>query len=190
MFNNPTVLKYMVFILMGIVLVLSIAVIYLAFKKNEYYVVDEKPTKQPEPVMTEEKVEEPTVLPIELDVQDDEEQPVSVMEINPVKEPEVRGLRLTVRFGAQSRSHDLVQFPCEIGRDPSSTFVLNDSAVSRKHCRILLEEESFFLEDIAEHNGTFLNGIKVPQNSKTRLGVGDEISLGHVQLILQEVIKA
>ena len=38
MLKNPTVLKYMNFILVGIILVLTVAVIYLVFKKNEYYV--------------------------------------------------------------------------------------------------------------------------------------------------------
>ncbi|QRG86720.1 FHA domain-containing protein [Bulleidia sp. zg-1006] len=182
MLKNPTVLKYMIFILAGIILVLSIAVIYLVFKKNEYYVEEEgevvKPTSS---------AKKPQLQPIELDVMDDEvTKVVPTVQTSSTK----KGLLFLVLAANQSTQKALMEFPCVIGRDPSSELVLNDPAVSRKHCQILKEDGSFFLEDLAEHNGTFLNGEKMIPNVKVKLNLGDEIMLGHVTLKLEKDIRA
>jgi len=50
-----------------------------------------------------------------------------------------------------------------IGREPGLDVVLPDGSVSRKHARVELRGEAFFIIDLGSANGTFLNGAKVTE---------------------------
>jgi adenylate cyclase len=63
-----------------------------------------------------------------------------------------------------------------LGRHPDSTIQILDKIVSKEHCRIALEGDTWVLEDLDSLNGTFLNGNRV--NGKRPLVHGDEFSLG------------
>jgi two-component system, cell cycle response regulator len=62
-----------------------------------------------------------------------------------------------------------------IGRDPMADIQLEDSAVSRKHLRVLVREGGHVVADLGSANGTFVNGIKVERSPVTS---GDRIQLG------------
>ena len=55
--------------------------------------------------------------------------------------------------------------------------------VSRRHCRISSQGESFFLEDLGSMNGTRLNDQPVEPGRTYRLGGGDRLSVGNVQMV-------
>ncbi|HTV20445.1 MAG TPA: adenylate/guanylate cyclase domain-containing protein [Polyangiaceae bacterium] len=63
-----------------------------------------------------------------------------------------------------------------LGRHPDSSIQILDKIVSKEHCRIVLEGDTWVLEDLDSLNGTFLNGTRV--NGKRPLVHGDEFSLG------------
>ena len=65
-----------------------------------------------------------------------------------------------------------------IGREHSATVWINDESVSRRHARIVVDEEGATLEDLGSKNGTFLRGSRITRPS--RLQDGDEIVLGEV----------
>lgn len=48
-----------------------------------------------------------------------------------------------------------------IGREPDNDIVIDHPAVSRHHCRILLQGDTFFVEDLNSTNGTLVNGKKI-----------------------------
>ena len=50
---------------------------------------------------------------------------------------------------------------CRIGTHASNDLVLNDPAVSRFHCRLVLEETGWHVRDAGSMNGTWLNGISI-----------------------------
>lgn len=185
MLKNPTVLKYIIFILIGIILVLAIAVIYLAFKKNEYYVCEDKDENDKDLP----KASETAVLELNLDVTDDEEKQTKVVPHLDVS-PKIVGLKCRISVQSEAREQEITKFPCVIGRDNTADFVLHDAAISRRHCCLYLQEETFYLEDISEHNGTFLNGVKLVKHKAVALSINDEIVLGHVKLTIQEIIKS
>jgi DNA-binding winged helix-turn-helix (wHTH) protein len=65
-----------------------------------------------------------------------------------------------------------------IGREHAATVWINDESVSRRHARIVVDEQGATLEDLGSKNGTFLRGRRVTR--PTRLQDGDEIFLGEV----------
>ena len=48
-----------------------------------------------------------------------------------------------------------------IGRDSDADLVLNDPSVSRKHGRILIQNNEFFLEDLGSSNGTHVDDVPI-----------------------------
>ncbi len=63
-----------------------------------------------------------------------------------------------------------------IGRLPWATVTIESLQVSRRHARIVVDDESAILEDLGSKNGTRLNGR--PVNRPSTLSDGDKISLG------------
>lgn len=66
---------------------------------------------------------------------------------------------------------ELVHKQTMIGRNPNLPVHVNDISVSSKHARIDANENftKCFLQDLGTLNGCFINGQKVPADSKKRL---------------------
>ncbi|MEM6730942.1 MAG: FHA domain-containing protein [Myxococcota bacterium] len=64
-----------------------------------------------------------------------------------------------------------------VGRNPSADLVLYDTGVSRGHCQIAYENDTFVLRDIGSANGTFLNESLT---TEAYLYDGDRIGVGPV----------
>ncbi len=199
MFDNAEIDKLIIFALLGMVAVLGIAVIVLAVKKNTYYVDDKgeeikpvskkeamkKMAQQPaapvaptpvEPVTLAPKVEED---PFESKLQES----MSVKPANP------KGLNLTITINGQKQEVSVNAFPALIGRDSNSCEVpVTEPAVSRKHARFTLENGTVYLEDVSEHNGTFINGTKLPPLGRSKVSEGDKINLGRAEIIVNKIV--
>lgn len=67
-----------------------------------------------------------------------------------------------------------------IGREPSNVICVNDHSVSRRHCVIRREGESFRILDLESYNGTFVNAVPVGEQS---LSHGDQIAVGSVRFV-------
>ncbi len=65
-----------------------------------------------------------------------------------------------------------------IGRDPSAAVRINDESVSRRHARVLVDQDGARLEDLGSKNGTFLRGRALSR--PVLLEDGDEFTLGEV----------
>ena len=85
--------------------------------------------------------------------------------------------QLVMRTGpTMGKAYGLGKSEIAIGRDPSNDIVINEAEVSRKHARLLFEDEVYVLEDLGSTNGTFVNGQRLmdPQELQS----GDMILLG------------
>ncbi|MFT8348449.1 FHA domain-containing protein [Clostridium saccharoperbutylacetonicum] len=65
-----------------------------------------------------------------------------------------------------------------IGRKSDNLIVLNEQHISGNHAKILVRNDSLFLEDLNSTNGTYLNGTKI--TGKVKLSNKDEIKIGNV----------
>ena len=69
-----------------------------------------------------------------------------------------------------------------IGREPSNNISLLDSLVSRRHCVIRKDGDSFRLLDLDSRNNTFVGGVPVRERF---LAPGDQIRVGNSLLVFQ-----
>jgi pSer/pThr/pTyr-binding forkhead associated (FHA) protein len=69
-----------------------------------------------------------------------------------------------------------------IGRREDCDLRIPVGDVSRKHCRLVIEDETIRIEDLGSSNGTYVNGHRVQEGE---LQPGDRIQVGPVQFIIQ-----
>ena len=62
-----------------------------------------------------------------------------------------------------------------IGRHPQSGIVIDHPEVSRRHARVLRQEEGWIVEDLDSTNGTFVNGARL--SGPHELSPGDRVGL-------------
>jgi DNA-binding winged helix-turn-helix (wHTH) protein len=70
-----------------------------------------------------------------------------------------------------------------IGRDESATLWIDDSLVSRRHARIVIDENGATLEDLGSKNGTLLKGKRI--NAPAKLADQDLITIGPASMIFR-----
>jgi pSer/pThr/pTyr-binding forkhead associated (FHA) protein len=65
-----------------------------------------------------------------------------------------------------------------VGRSSECDLIVRSSAVSKRHCQILLEDDQVWVEDLDSANGTLVNGKKI---KRCQLKDSDSLELsGHV----------
>ena len=76
----------------------------------------------------------------------------------------------------QGRTHIITERGTVFGRSPPADIVLNDSEVSRAHCRFMVGNGGLLLADLNSTNGTFLDGTRV--RGEIAVPVGSIVKLG------------
>ena len=199
MFDDPKIVQLILIALVGIIVVLTIAVIYLAIKKNTYCVdesVEEITTfstkKTPEPVEAPSVEKSIPVQPLrsldldgdEADENEDEEEG-GTLEVPMTSKPaDITAVDLTVTVEDETSTQTLTSFPCMVGRETSCGLVISEPAVSRKHALLVSEMGALYIEPVSEHNGTFVNGNRLPSQGRSRVYEGDRITLGRAEIVV------
>lgn len=70
-----------------------------------------------------------------------------------------------------------------IGRDEAAALWIDDSLVSRRHARILVDPIEAMLEDLGSKNGTLLNGHRI--HSPAKLADQDLITIGPATIVFR-----
>jgi pSer/pThr/pTyr-binding forkhead associated (FHA) protein len=65
-----------------------------------------------------------------------------------------------------------------VGREAGCGLSLDNEFVSRQHAKVFQGEGGFCVQDLASHNGTFLNGRRLPPYEVANLADGDRIDFG------------
>jgi predicted component of type VI protein secretion system len=86
------------------------------------------------------------------------------------------------RNDGEPRSFSVTRDITVIGRREDCDLRIPLGDVSRKHCRLIRDGETFRVEDLGSSNGTFRNGERVQEAT---LVAGDSVQLGPVVFVLQ-----
>src|SRR5689334_10281934 len=70
-----------------------------------------------------------------------------------------------------------------LGRHPNNSIQILDKIASKEHCLIERRGDHYVLRDLGSLNGTFINSVRVRDES--RLVDGDEISIGSTRGIFR-----
>ncbi|MBW1774953.1 MAG: FHA domain-containing protein [Deltaproteobacteria bacterium] len=76
-----------------------------------------------------------------------------------------------------------------VGRSDENDINLIDRNVSRKHLKIIREQETYYLIDLESKNGTYIDGKQLAPNSKTIISEGTPILIGMSVLCLGKGCK-
>lgn len=88
-----------------------------------------------------------------------------------------QSFQLVMRVGpSPGKIFALTQDEVVLGRDVGNEIVINDAEISRRHTRLLMQDENYIVEDLGSTNGTFINGKKI--SGPTVLEAGQTIRLG------------
>lgn len=201
-FEDPGLAKIFAMVLLAIIGVLVIAVIILAFKKNQIiYVEKEVPVEnpstrpvQPKPEdnlddfsLTADEIIPPVVSSTETEPVPMPDLPSMHAERKPLEETKtgITGISVSVTVGNNTVDTVVRDFPCLLGREASSCdIVISEPAVSRRHARFVLEDGTAYIEDVSEHNGTYLNDTKLPPLGRAKIHEGDIITLGRASIVI------
>jgi hypothetical protein len=90
--------------------------------------------------------------------------------------------QLVLRVGpSPGKVFPLMKNEVTIGRDINNEIVINDAEVSRKHCRLVMSEDTFSIEDLGSTNGTWVSERRISGQHLLRNGetirLGDNITL-------------
>lgn len=98
---------------------------------------------------------------------------------------DMRATIVQVSGSAAGSEYELDCARVTLGRGPDTDLVFDDTAMSREHAALELEDEGYRVVDLGSTNGVLVNGAQVPAAD---LKHGDRFQLGdHVfQYVLEE----
>lgn len=83
------------------------------------------------------------------------------------------------------RNYELTRPEMRLGRAAENEIKLDSEKISRRHALILLEGDTFYIQDLGSANGTFVNGKQV--RDRIALHTGDEVRLGDQTLLFNQL---
>jgi pSer/pThr/pTyr-binding forkhead associated (FHA) protein len=92
-------------------------------------------------------------------------------------------VRLVIEYGRRRRVFTLKPPGGVLGRGDKCAVRIPSAEVSRKHCRLRLEDGYVYVEDLDSVNGTFLNGKAVEERTLAR--PGDTLEVGPVSFVVE-----
>jgi predicted component of type VI protein secretion system len=104
---------------------------------------------------------------------------------NICKSPEGTSMQVVLvmfRAGGERRSFSIVRDVTVIGRREDCDFRIPLGDISRKHCRLIKEENSLKIEDLGSSNGTYVNGKRIHE---AELQAGETVQIGPVVFVVQ-----
>jgi len=91
-----------------------------------------------------------------------------------------------VNGAMMGHSFDLNGNTTFVGRGPDNDIQINDRSVSRKHLRIFMQGDEFFIEDLSSQNGTWIFGKPLKPGQGYRVTEGMPIAIGNILISLVE----
>jgi hypothetical protein len=73
-----------------------------------------------------------------------------------------------------------------LGRNDKTVATPESDAISRRHCKISIQDGVFYITDLQSRNGTFLNEKLIPAHVPQPLKSGDRVRFGGITLIFHD----
>ena len=86
------------------------------------------------------------------------------------------------RADGERKSFSITRDVTVMGRREDCDFRIPLGDISRKHCRLIKEENSLKVEDLGSSNGTYVNGKRIHESE---VGPGDTVQIGPVVFVAQ-----
>src|SRR2546421_12169112 len=86
------------------------------------------------------------------------------------------------RADGERKSFSITRDVTVMGRREDCDFRIPLGDISRKHCRLIKEDEALKVEDLGSSNGTYVNGKRVHD---AELAPGDTVQIGPVVFVVQ-----
>lgn len=83
------------------------------------------------------------------------------------------------------RNYELTRPEMRLGRAAENEIKLDSEKISRRHALVMLEGDTFYIQDLGSANGTFVNGKQVRE--RVALHTGDEVRLGDQILLFNQL---
>ena len=87
-----------------------------------------------------------------------------------------------IRIVCDGAERQFSSLPITIGRDGDNDVVLDDTSVSRHHCRICRTADGIMVQDLNSRSGVFVNGARTPEEL---IQAGDTILVGLTSLSIE-----
>lgn len=101
---------------------------------------------------------------------------------------EIPALMLTLEMDEITQDAKFTQPEVIIGRDPASTFPINDETVSAHHARLSYHKKQWWLEDLHSTNGSFLNDERIL--TPVVVTSGDTVRCGQADVLVTILNKS
>ena len=72
-----------------------------------------------------------------------------------------------------------------IGRSTDCNLKIASTQVSRRHCRVMVNDAGVFIEDLCSANGTFLDGQRLLPNQPTLAPAGSQLVVGPATFVVE-----
>ncbi len=89
---------------------------------------------------------------------------------------DTRDLVITVISGPQAGLSRVLEKEVVVGRSPECDIMIEDTTLSRRHCRFVRQGDAVLVEDLGSSNGTYLAGARLAQAA--RAAEGDRVQVG------------
>lgn len=66
-------------------------------------------------------------------------------------------------------------------------FIPYNEGISRVHCKIVYDRDSYNIVDLGSLNGTYVNGARIPVKSQVPISVGDRIGIANIEFTVETV---
>ena len=86
----------------------------------------------------------------------------------------------------KGQSFEVGRDPVYVGRSAHNTIKMSDKAVSRRHLKILMRGNRYFIKDLESENGTFISGKEVSGGVDIEVAEGVPIVIGMTVICLGE----
>lgn len=86
---------------------------------------------------------------------------------------------LVNRQSEEAKAYKLSKEDLVLGSSPDVHIIINETTVSRKHLRLTLNNNSWYIHDLGSRNGSFLQSSQLIPGKKYEINENEVITLGN-----------